>query len=173
VRLPALASGDVSSWVRFAGPRPLPPRWVSGSFRQLPSAHRAISNLKAWLHGTHRDVSRRHLQVYLDEYTFRHNRRRTPLAAFQTLLPLSTLHQPTTYHQITRRAAEGQTEPTGYAPPWKQPKLGTAPRLRRTFQCAQGDSNSAWRMPLRQATIGYCHGLLARQEQPSAEIPKR
>jgi hypothetical protein len=56
-------------------------------------------------HGTHRDVSRRHLQVYLDEYTFRHNRRRTPLAAFQTLLGLSALRQPTTSHQITRRAA--------------------------------------------------------------------
>jgi hypothetical protein len=27
------------------------------------------------------------------------------MAAFQTLLGLSTLHQPTTYHQITRRAA--------------------------------------------------------------------
>ena len=84
----------------------LPRRWVSGSFRQLlSSAHRAISNLKAWLHGTRRDVSRSHLQVYLDEYTFRHNRRRTPMAAFQMLLPLSALHQPTTYHQITRRAA--------------------------------------------------------------------
>ena len=30
--------------------------------------HRSISNLKAWLHGTHRDVSREHLQVYLDEF---------------------------------------------------------------------------------------------------------
>ena len=46
-----------------------------------------------------------HLQVYLDEFVFRHNRRRTPLAAFQTLLGLSSLHMPTTYHQITRRAA--------------------------------------------------------------------
>jgi hypothetical protein len=33
----------------------------------------------------------------------RHNRRRTPLAAFQTLLGLSSLHEPTTYDQITRR----------------------------------------------------------------------
>jgi len=28
----------------------------------LPRAHRAISNLKAWLHGTHRRASRQHLQ---------------------------------------------------------------------------------------------------------------
>jgi hypothetical protein len=71
----------------------------------LPRAHRAVSNLKAWMHGTHRGVGDPHLQVYLDEYVFRHNRRRTPMAAFQTLLGLGTLHEPTTYDQITRRAA--------------------------------------------------------------------
>lgn len=70
----------------------------------LPRAHRAISNLKAWLHGTHRDVSEEHLQVYLDEFVFRHNRRRTPMAAFQTLLGLGTQHQPTTYRQLTHHA---------------------------------------------------------------------
>jgi hypothetical protein len=51
--------------------------------RLLPRAHRAVSNLKAWPHGTHRGVGDPHLQVYLDEYVFRHNRRRTPMAAFQ------------------------------------------------------------------------------------------
>ncbi len=50
----------------------------------LPRVHRVISNLKSWLQGTHRGVSGEHLQVYLDEYTFRFNRRRTPMAAFQT-----------------------------------------------------------------------------------------
>jgi transposase-like protein len=71
----------------------------------LPRAHRAISNLKLWLAGTHRGVSNEHTQVYLDEFVFRHNRRHTPLAAFQTLLGLSASHAPTTYDQITRRAA--------------------------------------------------------------------
>jgi transposase-like protein len=70
----------------------------------LPRAHRAISNLKAWMHGTHRGVSDEHLPVYLDEFVFRHNRRGTPMASFQTLLGLSALHAPTTYDQITRRA---------------------------------------------------------------------
>ena len=67
----------------------------------LPRAHRAISNLKTWLAGTHRGTSAKHLQIYLDEFTFRHNRRRTPMAAFQTLLGLSAVHRPTTYVQIT------------------------------------------------------------------------
>jgi transposase-like protein len=71
----------------------------------LPRAHRSISNFKAWLHGTHRDVSREHLQVYLDEFVFRHNRRRTPMAAFQTLLGLAADRPPTTYRQITTHAA--------------------------------------------------------------------
>jgi hypothetical protein len=43
--------------------------------------------------------------VYLDEYVFRHNRRVTPMAAFQTLLGLGALHQPTTYGHITRSTA--------------------------------------------------------------------
>ena len=73
----------------------------------LPRVHRAISNLKAWMHGTHRGVSKEHLPVYLDEFVFRHNRRGTPMAAFQTLLGLGAIHDPTTYDQITalRRAA--------------------------------------------------------------------
>jgi len=71
----------------------------------LPRAHRAISNLKAWMDGTHRGVSDQHLPVYLDEYVFRHNRRGSPMAAFQTLLGLGAIHRPTTYDQITQRAA--------------------------------------------------------------------
>ncbi len=79
----------------------------------LPRAHRAISKLKTWLQGTHRGVSRRHLPVYLDEFVFRHNRRRTPLAAFQTLLGLGALHQPSSYAQISHRPETAQTEQTG------------------------------------------------------------
>lgn len=71
----------------------------------LPRAHRAISNLKAWMHGTHRGVSPEHLPVYLDEFVFRHNRRGTPMAGFQTLLGLGARHQPITYRDITKRAA--------------------------------------------------------------------
>jgi transposase-like protein len=71
----------------------------------LPRVHRSISNLKAWLHGTHRGVSPEHLHVYLDEFVFRHNRRRTPMAAFQTLLGLGAQRPPTTYRQITQHTA--------------------------------------------------------------------
>jgi transposase-like protein len=67
----------------------------------VPHLHQAIGNLKAWLNGTHRGVTRRHLAVYLDEFVFRHNRRLNLAAAFQTLLGLGTGRGPTTYDTIT------------------------------------------------------------------------
>jgi transposase-like protein len=66
----------------------------------VPLADRAVGNLKQWLIGTHHGVSRAQLQVYLDEFVFRHNRRKTPMAAFQTLLGLGTGYTPTSYGRI-------------------------------------------------------------------------
>src|SRR5712691_4799183 len=67
----------------------------------LPHIHRVFGNLKTWLTGTHHGVGHDHLQAYLDEFTFRFNRRRTPMAAFQTLLGLaSEVHGPTTYEML-------------------------------------------------------------------------
>ena len=66
----------------------------------LPRVHRVISNLKTWLRGTYRGVSELQLQVYLDEFVFRFNRRRTPMAAFQTLLGIGASLPPTTYEEI-------------------------------------------------------------------------
>ncbi len=71
-----------------------------GAKSVVPLADRAIGNLQQWLTGTYHGVSRDQLQVYLDEFVFRHNRRRQPMAAFQTLLGLSTGRKPTTYKQI-------------------------------------------------------------------------
>jgi transposase-like protein len=76
-----------------------------GAKSVVPWAHRTIGNLQQWLIGTYHGVSRDQLQVYLDEFVFRHNRRRQPMAAFQTLLGLSTGRKPTTYKQI-RGAAD-------------------------------------------------------------------
>jgi transposase-like protein len=86
--------------------RPVSQRWRSEERKLiLPRAHRSLSNLKTWLQGTHRSASEKHLQVYLDEFVFRHNRRRTPMAAFQTLLGLGAAHPPSTYTEITADVA--------------------------------------------------------------------
>lgn len=76
-----------------------------GAKSVVPLADRAIGNLQQWLVGTHHGVSREQLQVYLDEFIFRHNRRRLPMVAFQTLLGLGIERQPTNYEQI-RGAAD-------------------------------------------------------------------
>jgi len=52
----------------------------------LPWVHRAFSNLKRWFMGTLHGVRKPHLRRYLDEFTFRWNRRRLTRAAFDQLL---------------------------------------------------------------------------------------
>jgi len=76
-----------------------------GAKSVVPLADRAIGNLQQWLIGTHHGVSRGQLPVYLDEFVFRHNRRKHPMAAFQTLLGLGTARNPTPYDKI-RGAAD-------------------------------------------------------------------
>ena len=71
-----------------------------GAKSAVPLADRAIGNLQQWLIGTYHGVSRDQLQFYLDEFVFRHNRRRQPMAAFQTLLGLGTGRTPTPYELI-------------------------------------------------------------------------
>lgn len=71
-----------------------------GTKSAVPLADRAIGNLQQWLIGTYHGVSREQLQVYLDEFVFRHNRRKQPMAAFQTLLGLGAGHKPSPYEQI-------------------------------------------------------------------------
>ena len=71
-----------------------------GAASVVPLADRAIGNLQQWLIGTYHGVSKAQLQVYLDEFVFRHNRRRQPMAAFQTLLGLGSGRAPTPYRKI-------------------------------------------------------------------------
>ena len=52
----------------------------------LPIVHLVFSNLKSWLRGVHHGVSPKHLQAYLNEFTFRFNRRFYPFNAFRSLL---------------------------------------------------------------------------------------
>ena len=81
-----------------------------GAVSVVPLADRAIGNLQQWLIGTYHGVSKAQLQVYLDEFVFRHNRRRQPMAAFQTVLGLGTGRVPTPYSRI--RGARDLATPT-------------------------------------------------------------
>lgn len=55
----------------------------------MPIIHLVFSNLKSWLRGIHHGVSPQHLQAYLDEFTFRFNRRFYPFNAFRSLLGIA------------------------------------------------------------------------------------
>ena len=80
--------------------QPLRSELRKGAKSTVPLADRAIGNLQQWLIGTYHGVSKAQLQVYLDEFVFRHNRRKTPTAAFQTLLGLGTGRKSMEYEQI-------------------------------------------------------------------------
>jgi transposase-like protein len=69
----------------------------------LPRVHRVASLLKRWLLGTHQGaVSPRHLDYYLDEYTFRFNRRtsRSRGKLFYRLLQQALEVDPVPYKSI-------------------------------------------------------------------------
>jgi transposase-like protein len=71
--------------------------------RLLPRVHRVASLLKRWLLGTHQGaVEPAHLDYYLDEFTFRFNRRtsRSRGKLFYRLLQQAVEIPPTTYRQI-------------------------------------------------------------------------
>ena len=67
----------------------------------LPISHLIFSNLKSWLRGCHHGVSPQHLQAYLNEFTFRFNRRFYPFNAFRSLLGISGQAVAPTYDGCT------------------------------------------------------------------------
>lgn len=81
----------------------------------LPRVHRVVSLLKRWLLGTHQGaVSKKHLDYYLDEFTFRFNRRRSKSRGklFFRLVQQAVAVNPVPYEGIvhsTRRKAKPQS----------------------------------------------------------------
>jgi len=75
--------------------------------KHLPRVHRVASLLKRWLLGTHQGaVSHEHLAYYLDEFTFRFNRRKSKSRGklFYRLMQQAVATSPTTYGALVRRS---------------------------------------------------------------------
>jgi hypothetical protein len=73
----------------------------------MPRVHRIASLLKRWLLGTHQGAVRpEHLRYYLDEFTFRFNRRKSRSRGklFYRLLQNAVQIEPTPYPELTHRA---------------------------------------------------------------------
>ena len=66
----------------------------------MPMIHLVFSNLKTWLKGIHHGVSAKHLQAYLNEFTFRFNRRFYPFNAFRSLLGMAGGVEAPTYAEL-------------------------------------------------------------------------
>lgn len=77
----------------------------------LPMVHLIFSNLKGWLRGCHHGVSPQHLQAYLNEFTFRFNRRFYPFNAFRSMLGIGGESQAPTYREL-------------YSGEWEHPRAG-------------------------------------------------
>jgi transposase-like protein len=75
----------------------------------LPRVHRVAALLKRWILGTHQgSVSAKHLDYYLDEFTFRFNRRasRHRGKLFFRLLQQAAAVGPTTYDEVVGRTGD-------------------------------------------------------------------
>lgn len=83
----------------------------------LPLIHLIFSNVKAWLNGVHHGVGDQHLQAYLNEFTFRFNRRFYPLNAFKSLLGIGAENESATYAEL-------------YSGDWQHPNQATAPKIK-------------------------------------------
>lgn len=75
----------------------------------LPIIHLAFSNLKTWLRGIHHGVSPQHLQAYLNEFTFRFNRRFYPFNAFRSLLGIAGDVTAPTYAELYAKKSRPTT----------------------------------------------------------------
>jgi len=62
--------------------------------------HTIISNAKAYIAGTYHGLGSRHLQSYLDEYSFRFNRRKFKGQLFNRLLNACVLTDTITYNEL-------------------------------------------------------------------------
>ena len=82
-----------------------------GDAELLANVHRVVSLLKRWLLGTHQGaVSQKHLQHYLDEFSFQHNRRKSHHVGkiFYRMVQGATTYEATPYWRLIDRRKPDQ-----------------------------------------------------------------
>ena len=80
----------------------------------MPRVHQVMSLLKRWLLGTHQGaVSHKHLDYYLDEFTFRFNRRKSRSRGklFYRLVQQAVAVDPATYKMIVHPVTQPKKTP--------------------------------------------------------------
>src|ERR1035437_8770327 len=91
----------------------------------LPGVHRVASLAQRWLLGTHQGgVKPGHIQAYLDEFTFRFNRRRSRARGmlFYRLLQQAVQAPPPTHRSLVVDPRAGGRAPQPPPPPQRRPR---------------------------------------------------
>jgi transposase-like protein len=100
----------------------------------MPGVHRVASLLQRWLLGTHQGrASREHLDAYLNEFTFRFNRRNSRRRGllFYRLLEQSIAADPITYHSLlVNPTPTGRRSPLPSSPG----RVATVPTVNRPWR---------------------------------------
>lgn len=112
----------------------------SAAHELLPGVHRVAALAKRWLLGTHQGgVKPGHLQAYLDEFTFRFNRRRSRARGmlFYRLLEQAVQASPRTYRSLVVGHGPGR---------WRMPVPPTDKRV-RSDSLAGERLDRPWRTP--------------------------
>jgi transposase-like protein len=105
----------------------------------LPAVHRVAALLKRWLLGTHQgSMTGGHLPAYLDEFTFRFNRRRSKHRGllFFRLLQLSVAAPPLTYRDLVLDSKPKRVRPAGVLGPRSRPGTLALPPAGRPWRAA-------------------------------------
>ena len=94
----------------------------------MPGVHRVASLLQRWLLGTHQGrVGPEHLDAYLNEFTFRFNRRHSRRRGmlFYRLLEQAVVADPITYRSLIVNPQPDRPRPS---PPLRSPAAPTGDR---------------------------------------------
>ena len=103
----------------------------------MPGVHRVASLLKRWLLGTHQGmVSPEHLDAYLNEFTFRFNRRnsRSRGMLFFRQMQLAVAAPPVTYRQLVVNPQPKRARPTAPRGPRARPGSLAVPPAGRPWR---------------------------------------
>ena len=108
----------------------------------MPGVHRVASLLQRWLLGTHQGaVSPAHLDAYLNEFTFRFNRRRSRRRGmlFYRLLEQSIAADPITYSSLI---ANPHATGRHHTPPLRPGRVAQVPAVYRPWRQTPGNTGA-------------------------------
>ena len=135
----------------------------------LPGVHRVASLAKRWLLGTHQgSVDEAHLQSYLDEFTFRFNRRRSSSRGmvFYRVLQLAVGHTPVRYRDLVVDSRSKKIKPVPPGGGGNPPSLDR-PRAARPWRAADLQQSGQLNTP------EPCYARRGRWPAPISESKRR